>query len=1176
MTAPQPTPTAASTQVSSELMKNYLAGQPIQASSPMEVVEDIAGEPILFWIGDGPSTDGTTAGPSTLYAVLRTPNNGAGTGWTRVAVSPPQGGSVTTFTTCQAPDGSVVVAAAVTAPDGSPRLYVTRPFDADPAAITGGSVTASWLERPGAPGTVVSLLLGDYRERMEGPLLVASVSTGGTTSPYFVLTREEVKEQIWLPYHVASTWAGVLGMALGRIKIKNVLHRGAYSLYQEADQNRTTHLQFTTLPNRYGQTTTLPLTVASNATCLAAVADPTDAEGQSILYAGGPSGIVMWPITGQASNAAGITVPVGSALGSTSLLARADAKRLVLWWVDAQSTLWMVNAAPGSSPAWTAPLSLRKNVAHVAAMRNQKVASNELFFTSTDVQPVVGYVYQDPASTLWSEIDLPLWASDITQEVNCYTTVVRFAQANQTAAAGIPVSVSASSRLKVVVNGAFYTLDPDVPITLTTDAQGALTVINQVTGITTPVLRFSAQGLAPISVNPAAKVLAGLLGIQSADDLKSITLPDGTPLVEGVDSETLEQAAAAIQQLAASAGQFPADGSSAAAAPDAPETADVASKQQLRVARPAPRRVVSFGVISDGVEAIESFCGDVLQAMVNGVEKVVGWALETAEEVAKGALKFLVQLGEELLSFVVTAISDALAVLDWICEELLGISLEKILQWLGFLFSWGDILDTRDAIVSLCNGTLGGLAASLRAAKVDINSWFNTLIAQISTAADSPAVKAYGSTNLADAGSQVPEPTRSDTLAAQASFFSSPGGSFASYQLAHGGVTQVPGLSATPVVDAVSTFLQTVVDAAEQIFSGVQAIVAGVVDLYKSGTLTLENLVKVVLSDTAITVLQVLKSIVDAAIEVMEDLVEVLLTDVLNRVIKIPVISGLYKLIAGGDNLSLLDGFALLLAIPATLFFKLLTGRAPFPGGKASATTTQFLATPAFGRTTMFTATEPSIGDNEKLQTYSQAGSVVSLISNIGIAIAAPTAILATEAGMSRLAAVESGCEATLYTLSWAMAMPFDDDPTQQAMDRLKWLFDAFCAIGSTLAALTSAGAIKIKAAKPVAEMMGYITSTFGLVDGVCGLIVGLVSYLLELGVVFNGDTPDYHGLASDSVKALGTLSMNVGTLCEALCNLSYQEELLIGTAVGYGAYAVMTGGRAAYALVEDVYYQAF
>jgi hypothetical protein len=55
----------------------------------------------------------------------------------------------------------------------------------------------------------------------------------------------------------------------------------------------------------------------------------------------------------------------------------------------------------------------------------------------------------------------------------------------------------------------------------------------------------------------------------------------------------------------------------------------------------------------------------------------------------------------------------------------------------------------------------------------------------------------------------------------------------------------------------------------------------------------------------------------------------VLIADKINETIKIPVLSALYRKVSGGADLTLLDAISLVIAIPATIVFKLVEGKSP-------------------------------------------------------------------------------------------------------------------------------------------------------------------------------------------------------------------------------------------------------
>lgn len=70
-----------------------------------------------------------------------------------------------------------------------------------------------------------------------------------------------------------------------------------------------------------------------------------------------------------------------------------------------------------------------------------------------------------------------------------------------------------------------------------------------------------------------------------------------------------------------------------------------------------------------------------------------------------------------------------------------------------------------------------------------------------------------------------------------------------------------------------------------------------------------------------------IKKLVGALLEALQKLIQIV-SDIGNQTIKIPIFSALYKMIAKHD-LTIFDAIALIVAIPATIFTKLITGSAP-------------------------------------------------------------------------------------------------------------------------------------------------------------------------------------------------------------------------------------------------------
>jgi hypothetical protein len=77
-------------------------------------------------------------------------------------------------------------------------------------------------------------------------------------------------------------------------------------------------------------------------------------------------------------------------------------------------------------------------------------------------------------------------------------------------------------------------------------------------------------------------------------------------------------------------------------------------------------------------------------------------------------------------------------------------------------------------------------------------------------------------------------------------------------------------------------------------------------------------------------VFETAKNIVVKTLGIVKNLTNVVIKE-LNKPISIPIVSSLYKSIAG-DELSIMDVMCLVAAVPTTLVYKAITGNNPFPG----------------------------------------------------------------------------------------------------------------------------------------------------------------------------------------------------------------------------------------------------
>lgn len=1178
--------------VSAELMPNYIAGSAIDAQFQIDVAQDANGDPILFSISSPQATDDGPA-VNQFYATMR--NTATQTGWNQVNISPRTDRAVQAFGVSQdAKTNSIVLVVAIDDGAGGSEVYLTASLPSDTSQTDWTNFAAQWYDRPGTPSDaiVTKLLVGSNSSLSSVPLVIAAVQSGDSALNYFIqgdTTKTNCQNfdagstSCWWPYVMPEGAQTLLDLVIGSMYLDQYYRLGTYALYTVGDE---LELMFTSVPDQYYQPHYWKLTAPAGAVALQTLPDPDPAwQGCSTLYVGG-NGLSVFEASAQLSNAAAAqSISSDAAFADVKqLLARADSSHVSLWVRNHDQSLYYLRGDQNSMARnWTTPLSLRQNVARIAAQRNQPRAANEVFAVGSDNQ-TIAYIWQDPTSTLWKESDLPLPALTTVQKFPCYTSVLSFLDENGNPAANQDVQVTASEWTYATVNGYFKSLDPNDPVTVQTDSSGKVTIINKVSSVTTPIFQAAASFLdAPATINPAANVIAGLGSIQSGQDLLDATTQDGEQVVTGDirnDTDQLDAAASGLQQLLPMLNQVPADGSPYT---DATENSFVAAPQvwglnfaggrmrfhqgdevkthmlpQLQTAGAAMAlhpRMIQLNVVGDTVNAIASVAGDVLEAMWNGVQKVTQIIIDTTTKVVNGVAQVIVYLGEQIVSFVIRTIGDILSLINWIFE-VITVGLEKLIKWLGFIFSWDDILNTHEVISYLSTETVAYYGAVLDNAADDVRRLFDKLIVKVRTM---PALQVPGEQDsnlfaLQTKAAQLATPEQMQTVN---DINNSPGGSFSTYQLMHGGTLTGTSPDEDNVSSPIEAFFKDVLEPTlKDLFKNIKGTVQDLIDLVHSDNLTVNNVLKVFTSDFMVTLLEAMRDIIAGFIDALSDTIA-WLNEILIDTLPIPFVSGLYSLITQGSPFTILDGLSLLFSIPATIGYKLMNGQAPFSDDDVTWIKSKTYADiypaqlfPQAGNlmlaaTPQSETSETEAGKFEKV--YSKIGGLMWFGSNLTSCLS--YAVKAAAQGEVRFL---DKLDTVMDTLYFITGFPFKegDDDTEQLLDLPIWIGEGVgLGIKAVLAKMRRTGVME----KAVAE------ECEGLYESFLGLGSSAL-YLTSFFVEKDQTTWDYVKNGQNLCSGLGGTFAGISGLLVEDSEDTGQPEITAAGVAGFLAAFTLKG----------------
>ncbi len=914
--------------VCSELMENHLAATAVDESYHIAAVVDANGDPMLFSIGSDRK----------LYLIVKA--SGSPTGWAQTDLAVPLGSSyqAAAFAVSQAPDGRINLAVAVQRPGASATtVYVTPPLSNAAGETDWQDLAGQWVERPATAGNFVisEMMMG---ANVDGkPIIVATGEQKdgrGFFRRFFV--NGDAGDRGWSqkPFPIPENAIDVLDMAIGVYVRGRLRVQGCYLLYQVGSRdNPTLQLAFSGEAPGRNPGDTIPfnfeLQAPPGATALASLAT---GGPQTDLYAAG-EGVFYFPAAAQSGEAQGQQIVAAGDLPSVrreGLHVCRDDGKLSLWALSDNGTLYYTTASTDAGAAWSPPLPIRRQVARIAALRNKTHQANELFLLKESNE--LSYLWQDPATTVWRETQIPVYATGSILTLESYTSHIRLTDAQDRPLLGKPLRLSADAWSHVIVNGRAYAVSADTPAEVYPDLTGTITIINRVGSLASPTFRLEADFLqSGFDVYPATSTAQKLQQIQSGSDLANAKKQDGTPLIAGgANSQTLDTVAKGINMLAGTIDAAPGQ----AAAASAPASGSLAIPPQGTTwSAQLSGSTMSYSTSNPYAAEDCLWCeaGAALEALKEGAESLTRMVITAGDKV----LDFFIEMGGQVYRFAVDELGMG-PVFEFIGNILskVGAFFQDVFQWLAFLFNWDDILATQRVFSNVVKQSFDYGISKIDDAKAGVGDFFDDLTARLDSL-EGLALPAEARGQRIQSASRDATSNLQGSEAKAAGFLtSSPQGNYSTYQTLNGGVlnTDIPGVSSAQsaieelYTDVLEPGMRLISTSAEMIYEQVQT-------LFSSDDLTPEEAQQVLCErvDDLKKMVGAAKDLVIGLLDVLQDILDLYKDMITQPVPNVPVLGPLLKkLFETDENPSLLDILALLQAIPATVLFKAVTDKAPF------------------------------------------------------------------------------------------------------------------------------------------------------------------------------------------------------------------------------------------------------
>ena len=916
----------------SEIMKDYVPGSELAGDRDIAAAMQKDGTLLLFSIGVDEH----------VYMLTKAP--GSSTGWERTDLSADLPAGVRTLHLCaaQAIDGSPILAIATASKSGAERtIYVATDFTPSPKP------GRRWAPRGSCTGSEITAMTTGSTADGRPVVVVATVNAQRQLSTFFLHPDPSGKETVWKEVPLPLNGSGVVDMAIGhnaKLEAKIPGLEGLiYTLLRVDDV--TTRLIVTSFPDFTIYNHVVPVTIRPAA--LAAIGLPSgDTQlfvGTDSLYGLSPEQQITQDAT-HVSEAATKIVSMGPDASARAMCAgRHPDGRLEIWWLNQNGILSFVEEKPAGG--WGQPIGLQKQVGEMTAWRNPVSSDIDLF--TVDQEHSLTHLSQDQTTTLWSarSILLPVTEDDLTRttECNAYTTQVTLSDADGTPLANQTVRISASSLSLIAIDGSHFFVDQSGQFaTIETNALGMFNVTTVAKGLTTPKIRLAGDFMKQvIDFDPKATVANRLKSI-SADDLRGATVTRGkakVPLIPAQQSSQLSNAADALRQLVKVQSRLTEPGKADDVTVDVgdagPQSYDIrpaistvttpldfshlpnGTVLTLPVAAPSARLAAPQGI----GDVIEVSFGNIWKAITNGLVKVANIVIKKIDD----GLRIVINGLESAFSAVLKFAEQVWDVVEWVFKQI-GAVIDEIIEWLRFLFEWGDILNTHVVMRKMTWLALNYFDTAIASVESKIAAALDALkptLAQKSLKWPADGVSHLTIAAVAKGGKahSLTKDTKTSWIASKVNRHTVGRASSKHSDLPSDSITKtLEGLGENEIKAIQSAYDEVVADIAKNIMHfDLEEIFKRVVAAFTDALLdTMKNVIAVVCDVTKLAI-EAIKSILTAHID-------------------IPVITWLYEhVIAPGSKLTILDVSCLIAAVPATVLCKLVADKAPFSSAQADA-----------------------------------------------------------------------------------------------------------------------------------------------------------------------------------------------------------------------------------------------
>lgn len=600
---------------------------------------------------------------------------------------------------------------------------------------------------------------------------------------------------------------------------------------------------------------------------------------------------------------------------------------------------------------WSDVFLLKKGIDYAYPFRQDSVKGNHALFAYTkDGEGILGEESGETGLWYFSSI----YMDDDAKEpvaINSYTTLIRVLDENKNPLAGQTLSIQAKEQCQVYMNGGTYFLRGRA-VYVDSNEMGEVKIIQ--TADSASAIQFDVwigSGKRQ-AVNPAKDVMPKLFSLNTPDKLKaakiksqsgkeSSLVPDGA---KRKDLEAVANALAALDKAGSQVGAAQWKCSQALTDSGSDHLGvhihvggrEMSCHKFRAVSREDIRRALRPDCLLTGNAEESAVFGSVLTAedwraicaSNYSAGDVFGFFRSILDEVFdlvigffEDTWHFIVKIGGKVVSFIISCIEEVIACAVEVFQ-LIKVSLEKLIEFLKFIFDMDDILRSKDVLKKIVTVSVGDMKTDLAVWRKKSDDTLDRFIRYIEMWAEIGDIGEIGSQDINQLKNASPYSQAKDV---RSSYFldmlvENRG---AQVRVLNEPLTEIPA-QVQSSIDELIQFLKTQAEADKEL---IDHLADRIQKAFMTGSgitgMDVLEILKKLAAIVASTSLEVIKVVIDAIFD-LAILIADLVLKALTKELYIPCISEFLKL-CGIESFSMLDIGCFVPAFMGTVMYKMVT-----------------------------------------------------------------------------------------------------------------------------------------------------------------------------------------------------------------------------------------------------------